>query len=204
MALPIAHTTAAYMIHRLDRRRAGFGGWRRALAFMVIANLPDWDFALGFVVGQPGAFHRGLSHTLLAALVFGAALGALTRWRHGDRWLPASVVFACVYASHLLIDAFTIDERGPAGAQFLWPLSDAYYIAPVTLFSEIIVDGSSRIGFLRSLLAWPAAGVLARDAVIAAVALVAFNLIETWTRAARVDEIVCADLASGAKEEDLA
>lgn len=204
MALPIAHATVGYLVHRLDRRRTGFGGCRRALAFMAIANLPDADFALGFVIGQPGVFHRGLSHTLLAALVFGAALGALTRWRHGGRWLPASAVFACVYASHLLIDAFTIDERGPAGAQFLWPLSDAYYIAPVTLFTEIIVDGSSRMGFLRTVLAWPAVGVLVRDAVIAAVAVGAFNLIETWVRAVRVDESARADLAPGAEEENWA
>ena len=203
MALPIAHTTAGYLIHRLDRRRTGFAGWQRALAFIAIANLPDADFLVGFVVGQPGAFHRGLSHTLLAALVFGAALAALTRWRLRERWLPASVVFACVYGSHLLLDALTVDERGPAGAQFFWPFSGAYYIAPFTIFTEIIIDGSSRLGFLASVFAWPTVVVLARELAIALVAIGAFKLLESVTEIT-VDDGIAVGLATDAGEEDSA
>ena len=201
MALPIAHATAGYLVHRLDRRRTGFAGWQRALAFMAIANLPDADFLVGFVVGQPGAFHRGVSHTLLAALVFGAALGTLARWRLRDRWLPASLVFACVYGSHLLLDALTIDERGPAGAQFFWPLSEAYYIAPFTFFTEIIIDGSSRLHFLASVLAWPTVVVLVRETAIALGAIGAFNLIES-AAGTTVEDGIPVGLAADAGEED--
>ncbi len=200
MALPIAHAAAGYLIHRYDRRRAAFRGWPRALAFMAIGNLPDADFLVGFVLGQPGAFHRGISHTVLAGIIFGLVCGGLSRWWWRDRWLPAALVFAAAYGSHLLVDALTIDARGEAGAQFLWPLSDAYYISPVTIFGEILIDGRSRTGFLATVLAWPTVGVLAREALLALAAVTTCNAIEAW-QTRRVEEPA---LAMGVEEEDLA
>jgi membrane-bound metal-dependent hydrolase YbcI (DUF457 family) len=166
---------------------------------MAIGNLPDADFLLGFVTGHPGHYHRGVSHTVLAAAVFGAAAGGLLAWRARDRWLPAAAMLAAVYGSHLLLDALTIDQRGPAGAQFFWPLSDAYWIAPFTLFTEIIIDGTSRLGFLRTVLHWQTVGVLAREIVIAAVAVGAVLLGEAAVAALRAETVTVAD----AREEDL-
>lgn len=204
MALPIAHAAAGYLIHRVDRRRSSFDGWQRALAFMAIANLPDADFLVGFVLGQPGTFHRGVSHTLLAALVFGVLAGAALARRTRERWWAAGAMLAAVYASHLLLDALTIDERGPAGAQFFWPLSDAYFIFPHTVFREIIIDGGSRGGFVASILRWPTVGVLAREAVLATVAIAAFNLIEAWLGARRARAPLAVTLVPESREEDLA
>jgi inner membrane protein len=204
MALPIAHATAGYLIHRLDRRRTTWEGWSRALGYMAIANLPDADFLVGFVLGSPGTFHRGVSHTVLAALVFGAAAATLTRWRWRDRWAPAAALLAVVYASHLLVDALTVDVRGPAGAQFFWPLSSAYYIAPVTIFHEILIDGSNRAAFVRSVVGWPAVAVLLREAVLALAAVTVLEVLLGWRpRAARDAELVPV-LASDSGEEDLA
>jgi len=186
MALPIAHATAGYLVHRINRRGAGFQGWQRALAFMAIGNLPDADFLFGFVLGHPGAFHRGISHTVLAAIVFGVVCGALSHWWWRDRWLPAALAFGAAYGSHLLVDALTVDARGEAGAQFFWPLSSAYYISPVTIFGEIIIDGRSRAGFLATVLALPTVGVLAREALIAAGVVLACNTVEAW-QARRVE-----------------
>lgn len=204
MALPIAHATAGYLIHRLDRRRTDFDGWRRALAFMVIANLPDADFLVGFAFGAPGALHRGVSHTVLAALVFGAATAAFAARRRRERFWSAFVIFAAVYASHLLVDAFTVDARGPAGARFLWPLSQAYYISPVTVFHEILIDGRSRSGFLQSVLAWPTVVVLAREALIAAVLIGAYGVAEAWWPWTDARARVEVALAVDPPEEDLA
>src|SRR5437899_363600 len=55
MALPIAHATAGYLAHRLDPRREQRESWRRAVAFLLIGNLPDVDFLFGFVTGAPDA-----------------------------------------------------------------------------------------------------------------------------------------------------
>lgn len=199
MALPIAHATAGWLLHRLDGRRTSFRGWPRALTYMAIGNLPDADFLIGFVTGQPGHYHRGFSHTLLAAAVFGAAVGGLLAWRIRDRWLSATAMLATVYASHLALDWLTIDQRGPAGAQFLWPFSDAYYIAPVTLFTEIIIDGRTRLGFLGTVLDWPTVRVLAREALITAAVVVTVLLAEALRARLRDDARVA--IASG---EDLA
>lgn len=197
MALPIAHATAGWVLHRLDGRRTVFRGWPRALTYMAIGNLPDADFLLGFVAGEPGHFHRGVTHTVLAAVVFGATVGGFLAWRIRDRWWSAAAMFATVYGSHLALDWLTIDQRGPAGAQFLWPFSDAYYIAPVTFFTEIIIDGRTRLGFLGTVLDWPTLGVLARESLIALAVVGVVLLIE----AVRTRSRERADATVGATED---
>lgn len=178
MALPIAHAAAGYLVHRAARRVPGRGGssagaWRRAALFMLVGNLPDFDFLIGFVVGRPGLLHRGVSHTVVAAVAFGVLAGLVARARRREAFLPTTLAFAAAYGSHLLLDWLTVDARPPEGAQFLWPFSDAYSIAPVTIFREIYVDGVTRAGFLASVLSWSTISVLARELalVLAAVAL---------------------------------
>lgn len=142
------------------------GAWRRAALFMLIGNLPDFDFLIGFAVGRPGLVHRGFSHTVLAAVAFGILAAMVTRRRRDEPFLPTALVFAAAYGSHLLLDWLTIDTRPPAGGQFFWPFSDTYYIAPITIFREIHVDGLTRGGFLGSVLAWPTVLVLAREVAL--------------------------------------
>ena len=189
MALPIAHAAAGYLVHRAARRvpsrgRTSAGAWRRAALFMVVGNLPDCDFVIGFVLGQPGLVHRGVSHTLAAAVVFGVIAGALARWRR-EPFRPAAFAFGAAYASHLLVDWLTVDSRPPIGGQFLWPFSSAYYIAPMTIFHEIHIDGLSRAGFVHTVLAWPTIVVLARESLLVLVAVAVWYAVEAgWTRLA--------------------
>jgi inner membrane protein len=205
MALPIVHATAGYLIYRLERRgawqRPRPASWQRALGFMALANLPDADFLLGFVLGHPGTFHRGVSHTVLAAFLVGAGLATLTWWRRGHPWWPSALVFTAVYGSHLFLDAWSADARAPSGAAFFWPLSDAYFIFPIALFTEIFIDGHSRSGFLTSILRWETVLVLAREAVIALAVLAVFILIEARTLVGRRGFQA---LAPDSGEEDLA
>ena len=178
MALPIAHATAGYLVHRAGRGvlaedRSSLAGWRRAVVFMVVGNLPDMDFLAGFVIGRPGLFHRGVTHTLLAAVVFTIVAGTVARWWCKERFGTAALLFGAAYLSHLLLDYCTIDTSPPAGAQFLWPFSSAYFMSPVTMFTEIHIDGTSCAGFLRTVLAWPTVLVLARELVLSGIALAA-------------------------------
>lgn len=198
MALPIAHAAAGYLVHRatFDGRPAN-GAWQRAAVFMFIGNLPDLDFVIGFALGFPGMVHRGASHTVLAAVLFGIAVGAFARWRWNERFGPIALAFGAAYASHLIVDFLTIDSRPPAGAQFLWPFSDAYFGTTVPVFSEIYIDGRTREGFLRTVLAWPSVVVLLRELVMAGVAIGAWHAVE-WGRARS------GTLALGEREEDLA
>ncbi len=187
-------------MHRLDWRRGPTAGWPRVLAFLAIGNLPDIDFLVGFLVGRPGAYHRGITHTVLAALVFGTVAGTFVWWRRQDRWWPATLLCAAAYGSHLLVDAFTIDQRGPAGAQFFWPLSDAYYLSPVTIFGEILINGGSRQGFIWSIVAWPTVRVLAREALIAGVALASLRVFDL-ALGVRARPAVTAELVAGGEED---
>lgn len=198
MALPIAHAAAGYLVHRAtcDGRPAN-EAWQRAAVFMFIGNLPDLDFLIGFALGFPGMVHRGASHTVLAAVLFGIAVGAFARWRWGERFGPIALAFGAAYASHLIVDFLTIDSRPPAGAQFLWPLSSAYFGTTVPVFGEIYIDGRTREGFLRTVLAWPSVVVLFRELVIAGGAIGGWHAVE-WVRARS------GTLALDNREEDLA
>ncbi len=176
MALPIVHGTAGYLIQRHNRTMRT-GVWS-VLAAVLVANLPDFDFIVGFVLGKPGMFHRGFSHTVLAAVVFGLAAGTCYRLVTKSGWIKATVLFTSLYASHLVVDAFTVDARAPYGGQFLWPLSDAYIISPVPLFGEILVNGSARFPFLQTVFSWSALVQLLREAGLSASAIGVAYLIE--------------------------
>ncbi len=208
MALPIAHAAAGYLVHRATRvdgsmrvddpargdgptrvetsarRWSGWrflpSDWRRAALFMLIGNLPDFDFIVGFVAGRPGLFHRGISHTVVAAVAFGAAVGAWCQWRGRARFAPTALAFGAAYLSHLVLDALTIDHRPPFGGQFFWPFSSEYLISPVTIFSEILIDGRTRADFVRTTVNWQTVGVLVREAGIVAVTVSVWMLLENW------------------------
>ena len=141
------------------RIRTGSSVFRAALrpgvllaSAVLLANAPDLDFLPGLLVGTPGAYHRGPSHTLLAVVVVGLAIALVARWRAAPRPWRLGLWAAAAYGSHLVVDFLTIDAVPPFGGRFLWPLSDAYYIAPVTPIPELIVDMSGRQAFFASLL----------------------------------------------------
>jgi len=169
---------------------------------MIVGNLPDVDFLVGFVLGEPGAFHRGVSHTIVAAVAFAVAAGLVASRRGRDRFVPAALVFGAAYCSHLLVDFLTIDTRPPAGVELLWPFSSAYFISPVTLFTEIHIDGATRMGFLETVLAWPTLVVLARETVLAIVAVVTWGAVAAW-RAPAESQRPALSLAQDPAEEDL-
>jgi membrane-bound metal-dependent hydrolase YbcI (DUF457 family) len=175
MALCCAHTAAGYLAYEIVRPE---GRHRPALlmAAVALATAPDLDFLPGLLLGQPGAYHRGVTHTLGAALLAGTvALVLARRYAHARPWAVASWV-ASVWGSHLFLDSITTDVVEPHGGRFLWPLSQAYYIAPVTLLPEVVIDGSARSAFFASLMgphtwfAWTCdVGVLASALVLVAV-----------------------------------
>lgn len=204
MALPIAHAAAGYLVHRAAHRGPSRGEpakvWRRVALFMLIGNLPDFDFLVGFVLGRPGLVHRGVSHSVLAAVAFGLLAGWVARRWRNEPFLPNAVAFGAAYASHLLVDWLTIDTRPPAGGQFLWPFSDAYYSSPIPIFGEIWIDGITRSGFLGTVLAWQTVVALTREAaVVLAIVGLCHGAGALWARIA-----VGPSLALEERREDLA
>jgi len=179
MALCFAHTAAGYLAYEIvrpkGRHRAGL-----LTAAVALTNAPDLDFLPGLLVGEPGAYHRGVTHTLgavvLAALI---ALVVARRRRHWRPWTVGAWVGA-VWASHLLLDLITTDVVAPYGGRFLWPLSKAYFIAPVTLLPEIVIDISGRAAFFTSLVEPHTWVAWASDVGVLVFALVSVALIRAW------------------------
>jgi membrane-bound metal-dependent hydrolase YbcI (DUF457 family) len=184
MALCFTHSAAGYLAYEAVRPA---GGHRPGLlaAAVALANGPDLDFLPGVLLGHPAAYHRGVTHTVLAVVAVGGlvALGIrLAGWR---RPLPgrAGLWAGAVYASHLLLDFFTVDSIPPHGARFLWPLSDAYWHAPVAPLPEIVIDPSGRTAFVLSLAGPRTATVWAFEAGLLAATVLAVRVVRSWQAA---------------------
>jgi inner membrane protein len=103
--------------------------WPFWLASAVLPVVPDLD-VIGWPLGVPFYSmwgHRGISHSLAAAVVLGALTAALTFRTLGARPVPLALYFAVVTASHGVLDALT---NGGPGVAFLAPFDDTRYFAP--------------------------------------------------------------------------
>jgi inner membrane protein len=124
-AAAIGHLTAA-------RPRIGPGELPRGFWLLTIlcAVLPDADvvaFDMGLEYGHVFG-HRGFTHSILFAVLLGAAMAAaLGRGAYKPMRLRLFVHFALVTASHGLLDAFT-DEG--LGVGFLAPFSAERFFFP--------------------------------------------------------------------------
>ncbi len=143
MASPIGHGLAGILIYcwRDSRRPSattpGFRQRGMAMAgYMVLANLPDFDFVVGWMITRhPNAYHHGTSHGLLF-MAAAAALVALT-WKEPSGFWSSWKVYSIVIGSHALIDLFTGTELGlhtSGGVPLLAPLTRLTFTSPVTLF----------------------------------------------------------------------
>ena len=151
MPSPIAHSAVGYILTHLpfykkDRAAQRFlplssnshSTTHLPSAFMVlysvvVANLPDLDFLPQVITGD--RFHRGPTHSLLAASIVSVVLAWLVhRYWSRARYRSLLGFTFILYVSHLLLDYFT---AGGPGMQLLWPLSDRYFQAPFPLFPGV-------------------------------------------------------------------
>jgi inner membrane protein len=112
------------------RMRAAPGrAWSTMLSCAALAMLPDADvLPLSLGVRDHGLWgHRGWTHTPAFALLVGALVFLVGRWRRWAAPLRRGVVAALLVASHPLLDAMAQDGRG---LMFAWPFSDARFHLP--------------------------------------------------------------------------
>ena len=111
-------------------------GNRAVLAGAVVALLPDIDVPIGNMLGDAAAltFHRGITHSVVFALLAALALGHLfARGGKGPGWRQWSMLCGAVLLSHLLLDAFT-----SYGIQLLLPFSNhSFAIASVSVIDPV-------------------------------------------------------------------
>ena len=105
---------------------------RRRLFWIVSAvlpMLPDLDvIGLAFGIRFHSMWgHRGITHSLAAALAIGVVTALLVHRRLGARLAPLALCFVVITASHGLLDAFT---NGGPGVAFFAPFDDTRYFFP--------------------------------------------------------------------------
>ena len=125
MSLPILHSFAGYSVYKASQRRPEERCWKLALLCMVLANFADLDFLPGILLGNAGRFHRGVTHSVGAALLCGVLVGAAVKFWKKLPALKAFVIMASVYATHLVLDYLS----GAEGMPVLWPWSSAPFFS---------------------------------------------------------------------------
>jgi len=124
MATPVGHYllgfSVASLLARDDQTTRG-GLW-----LAILACAPDFDVVPGILVGDLARFHHGVSHSLAAAALVSA--GVLAGFRFFGRETSWRLFLTCflLYASHIVLDFFTLDPGDRSGVPLLWPLSETY------------------------------------------------------------------------------
>lgn len=109
----------------------GLLGWQKfsekknlktLLIFILIANLPDIDFAFYLFLGEKAlSMHQYFTHN-----VFFAAIGALACWPLFKSKRERMGILLVAF-SHLLLDYFTIDLVDPKGFRLFYPFSSRVF-----------------------------------------------------------------------------
>lgn len=174
-------------------------GYRAAVYGALAGALPDVDvfFSLNGDFVDQLVSHRGITHSLFFAPVFGPALGWLI-WHaeKGRRQDPGRLgiwmwVITLALLSHPLLDLLT-----PYGTQLLQPFSNARFAINAMPIIDPIYTGLLGLGLL---LAWlPALRKHNQAAVIAVLTLAISStyLLYGWYQGARTEAIARAQLQS--------
>jgi len=179
MPTPLAHGLAGIATGRTVRIR--WKAWQYAVIAFAIALVPDLDFVPGVLLGEPGLFHRGPTHSVAGAILFSVPLawllalltsvpdtGAGSRIERFLRWYAFVLP---VYLSHLFLDLLSPDTVHNSGLHLLWPLTDRYVRTPVPVppawraFFDLEF-GPDSVGFFRTLFSGHAVAVYFAEALL--------------------------------------
>jgi membrane-bound metal-dependent hydrolase YbcI (DUF457 family) len=165
---PIVHSATAVALTSLVYARTPPESARRTLALgvaVVAANAPDLDFVPGILMGAPGRFHHGPSHSLVAAAIAGVAALAFAWPLARDTALRLAGLTALALASHVLLDMLSSWADAQHGVALLWPVSSDRYVFPFSLFLGIRLE-PEHAGFITGLMHWRNVGAVLWEIVV--------------------------------------
>jgi membrane-bound metal-dependent hydrolase YbcI (DUF457 family) len=134
MPSPIGHTLAGCAVALALIPPGIPQAWEAWACCLISANLPDADFIPGLLTGNPRAFHRGASHTIMATFIVAATGASLWTWA-AMPWLVRAGLIFVAYASHVGLDYLTPGR----GLMMGWPLSRRRYQAGRPWFLSVTV-----------------------------------------------------------------
>lgn len=153
MASPVAHSFAGLWTLLLFAKQMHLRltlQWRSWVAklglLIVVANLPDFDFAISFAVLGNDKLHHEFTHSLTLALL--VSLGLSYIWQIARSFWSTFAVYLTAYGSHLLIDLFTGSRLGWTGSGSGIPL---FWPWPRKFSSPLILIPGVRHGDLHAL-----------------------------------------------------
>lgn len=127
---------------------------------IALGNLADVDYVPGICTGEINAFHHYFTHTPGWCLLVAAGIACWGRFARSVRGVQLFLWSAAILLSHLAADIVCEDGREPRGIMALWPLSDSFFISPVSVFTHLRKDEWS--DFLQ----WHNAYAVAREIVV--------------------------------------
>lgn len=120
MATDYTHAFVGVAIGRLYAdRRMPWTYWGLAT---LLPTIPDLDVISTAAYGSAMG-HRGITHSLVFALLLSGVAASLTFRRFRVKWWSLTALFFAMVASHGLLDACT---RGGGNIPFFWPLGADY------------------------------------------------------------------------------
>ena len=143
MPLPVLHSFAGYSIYRAFHTDGKRLSWRLAFLSIFLANLADFDFLPGLFTDVVGKYHRGITHSVGAALIC-AFLITFVAWsaKRISFWRNFFLCFFA-YLSHVVLDFFTLEG---SWMPILWPLSSARFNPPFVFFGGVADGVNSSAG----------------------------------------------------------
>ena len=138
MPSPIAHTVVGYLVYRAARERLpNYKRWHVGplpllLGIAVLFSvLPDVDAVFGILAGDFGRFHNNGTHSLVLAFAIALLVAGAIWFRLRKGFLSWFFICFFSYASHVLMDFFTLGGRG---VMLLWPFTTNRYDSSFKLF----------------------------------------------------------------------
>ena len=153
MPTPITHAAVGISLFTMFRPlygRVSLRRWRLLFVPLFCACLPDLDLAVSALLGHPPFhLHHGVSHTIVFAVVSGAAIGGI--WWGIDRAEPLRKILVCTLISqtHWFLDIFSNGYLSPLipSMAIYWPFSDVMVHSGIELFA---VESRDATGHFQS------------------------------------------------------
>ena len=135
MPTPIGHMMTGvtiFLLLPLDYQK------RKLLIFVVFfAILPDLDFLLGFISGNPNQFHHFFTHSFFFIVVMAGGIAFIMFKNNCSQRIFYAVLFMVTGFIHIGLDVLALDTSEPFGATIFWPFSQKYFISPLNVFSDV-------------------------------------------------------------------
>ena len=132
MPSPVGHILGGAAVYLAASR--GEYRSRAVLGVTLLSSiLPDFDFLPGILIGDPSAFHHGISHSLTVAVFVGSLVFFFGRRLHTKIAVQTATLAALAYFFHIVLDAVSVNE-GTRGVPILWPWSDRQFGINLHLF----------------------------------------------------------------------